>query len=802
MPIQSQEEIAAITQAVNRANTFDEIIEAIATQKLLLARDGAELDKNKMIIRLRQIKDDKLILQAVAQGQYPWQGSELTSNYNLRSKIEEVAQKAWTKLNAIADDSYTKIESIEYLASDDDEVESLPEVRLAAPFRYVPQSQAVPPNADFTEFKDRLGLIKWHTPSAKLSTLLTQAARERIIDYFLVDTDPSVAAHFSGTQQLNIRREMANIAALKPGEAYRLDKKITGLPRTLNVLRGDDGQYMLIVETKSKLADDTKQTLPKIGGATKTGKPAWRIDAGEVEYFNLVAIVRDQRDIIELRQEVDLSKKMASPEVQQNVLGAKFTNKGQEKISVYSVKADDSLETLVQNGTTAAQSPDQQDMLILELLQGVKIFHDQGYAHQDLKPGNILVYGDAKKGYHLKLTDFGLVRKSGTNEDALATAGYQSPEISYYHSHPSASQYKYYGSAFAAQTLAHIIFQYNPAIYPADGSGRNAVRTPDISNDMWSLGIIAFEIRYGRQPNTADWPTIQADPLLKALLTYKANRIDINKAIDIHSEQMVLKMAALSPKPTQASTSIPSLPLPPVPKRPPPLSRGVATRQLVAPPVQQGQAKLLNTLPAPQAPKPERPPLRRVMRQHHIPMQPPPPRRQPDSATPLPPSGTPPRSLTPPPPSGTPPGPQTPPPPPTRGSLQRANAIKSLRQPQDALSDLLAKAPKYQVIADPYFAAFIDAITLMNSAQGKLIPKEEQAKCLYALLSMIQLPPKVQSGLYEARVRFIKDNKAFLENQFPQAIKPLKTMSNDEMKKVAEGAFQPQKVSKTKKLGE
>ncbi|MGE3318891.1 MAG: protein kinase [Candidatus Berkiella sp.] len=795
MPRQTDAEVAAITQAVSKANSLDKLIEVIAAQDMLLAQNGAELDKNKMIVRLMQIKNDKLVLQAAAQGNYPWGGSDLTSNYNLRNKIEECAKKAFAKLNAAADDdSDTEIDSphveaeLQSLSSDDD----LPVVNLAAPFRYVPKSQAaIPKNADFKDFVERLSLVKWHTPGPKLGALLSSAAREKIFDYFLADTDPSVAAHFSGTQLLKIRREMANIAALKPGEAYRLDKKITGLPRTLNVLRGDDGQFMLIVETKSKLANESKQKLPHIGGTTKTGKPAWRIDAGEVEYFNLVAKVRDQHDIIELSQEVELSKKMASPEVQQNVLGAKFTNKGQEKISVYSVKADDSLETIVRNGTTKGLSIEEQDSLILELLKGTKIFHDQNYVHQDLKPGNILVYKDAVSGYHLKLTDFGLVRKNGYNEAALGTAGYQSPEISYYHSDPLVHNHAYFNSVHGVHSLAHNIYKNNPHIYPADGSGRAAIKKPDLSNDMWSIGVIAFEIRYGRQPAASDWPTIQADPLLKGLFTDRANRININAAINIHKDQIALRVPPLPPLPpipslASVSMPVPSVPLPPVPKRHPPLRRTEAKKQLITPAVIKGEAELLQALPP--APNPARPPLQRTIGVRQLPIQP------------LPPSGTPPRSETPPPPAGTPPGSETPPPPPAR-TLRRAPAIKSLRQPQDAVGELLTKGPQLQSLADPHFAPFLDAITFINSAQGKLIPKEEQAKCLYGLLAMIQLPPQ-QKEVSETKARFIKENKAYLENQFPQAIKPLKALSTEQMKAVVEGVFQPRKAPRSKKLSD
>lgn len=403
----------------------------------------------------------------------------------------------------------------------------------------IPEAVSQPKN-DFDAFLDRLESEKNRPMGEKLSKLVTKDALVKMMDYFLVARDPEVQSKMTSHQVRLMQIELDKIASLKPGESYRLDKKITGLPRTMNVLRGDDGEFKLIIETKSKLSNDTKQVLPHIGGTTKTGKPAWRVDGGEVEYFNLVAKVRDHRDVLELQQEVDLSKQMAGPEVQENVLGKQYSNKGQTKISVYSVKADGSLEKVVTPEAAAALSEQQKNTLIMELLKGVQTFHEQGFAHQDLKPGNILVYGDQSQGYHLKLTDFGLTRKEGDpSEEALATSGYHSPEIAYFFSDPSSAQYAYYNNLYAQNTLAHQVFAANPQLYPSDGSARNNMRTPNLANDMWAVGVIAFEIRHGRKPTASDWVLIQQDPMLKGLLHGDRNqRLNINSALQLHQQQV------------------------------------------------------------------------------------------------------------------------------------------------------------------------------------------------------------------------------------------------------------------------
>ncbi|MBS0287236.1 MAG: protein kinase, partial [Proteobacteria bacterium] len=429
------------------------------------------------------------------------------------------------------------------------------------PFSPIPQPSVI--NRDFNDFIARLQQSKLEAPGEAFSKLVSPLARDQILNFFLIRHDPSTRANLSSEQYDKINKILAEIETLKPGEMLRLDKKETTLPRTLNILRGEDGEYKLIVETKSRLSDDTKQVLPKIAGTTKSGKPAWRIDGDEMEYFSLVAsldydekeiqrqIARGytreevlamfrEEDVGKLKVEVDISKETKGEQVQENILGKQYTNKGKTKITVYSVKAKGSLELLTKHSVSSKLSDQQKDTLILELLQGIKVFHDKGYVHQDLKPGNILIYGDDTNGYHLKLTDFGLTRKHGDiSEEGLSTSAYHSPETAYYYlSDTDSSKYNYYNGPYSKATLANQLYHYNPQLFPADGSKRAQVRTPDFANDMWAAGVIIFQIRYGRLPNINDMPLINQDPLLSKLLTPdRSQRFNIASALAL--QQMI-----------------------------------------------------------------------------------------------------------------------------------------------------------------------------------------------------------------------------------------------------------------------
>lgn len=329
------------------------------------------------------------------------------------------------------------------------------------------------------------------------------------------------------------------LIALPPGKSLRIPKNHF-LKRTMNILRDKEGDYMLMVETKSKCADNSKRRDKKHirKGIKKRGKPAWRIDC-EVpqEYFN--AVVTGDEDIKELQEEAKIAQLLAkhSTYIVGYQLGEEFTgidkrdnSKTINKISCYSLKGVDSIGDI--QATISRLSLTTRKQIILEILLAVKAMHDAGYVHQDIKIDNIILYyNETSKKSHVKLTDFGLTCKHGSSDKALATLGYESPEISFGYAKRKSqheNKYQYYHEnkhySYAHDLVAGLIV-----------SDTSANLTPNYANDMWSLGIVAFEILHGRMPKIADKALIEENALLKGLLeTDPTKRFTIDQAILIH----------------------------------------------------------------------------------------------------------------------------------------------------------------------------------------------------------------------------------------------------------------------------
>jgi serine/threonine protein kinase len=85
---------------------------------------------------------------------------------------------------------------------------------------------------------------------------------------------------------------------------------------------------------------------------------------------------------------------------------------------------------------TGVTIPEKEVQLVAyQILEGLRIMHENGFAHRDLKPANILIRrtGDHEKGWWVKIGDFGISKRAENDVTAFrtisGTAGFLAPEI-------------------------------------------------------------------------------------------------------------------------------------------------------------------------------------------------------------------------------------------------------------------------------------------------------------------------------------------------------------------------------------
>lgn len=389
---------------------------------------------------------------------------------------------------------------------------------------------------NLAEFKKRIeDSLQNSVVNPALQKKLNRSEHAKILNYFK-DIKPGN----------NGQSDLDAIANLKPGQAYRIDKKDSKLPRTINIIRADSGEYKLIAETKSKLAGGQKAKTKVVGGAIKKGKSAWRLDT-EQEYFNLVARF-DKNDpkadhyIDEIRKESALSRKLGhrSEFINLTETSQAYESGKDKAIGVYSERALGTLDMVLDT-----LSPSERESLIAELIKVVKVMHDANIVHQDLKLQNILVYPGENGGYQLKLTDFGESREHDQeNEWASAPHPYQSPELAYYYSNPhnDSSGYKDYKRKYydGKKMIAKDFLKEAPDTYSNQVKNRNMYQQPNKANDMWALGMLVYTMRYGELPtDKASMADFSQDKLVSGLLDAdRSTRYNINLATVAHNEQL------------------------------------------------------------------------------------------------------------------------------------------------------------------------------------------------------------------------------------------------------------------------
>ncbi|MGD9592409.1 MAG: protein kinase [Candidatus Berkiella sp.] len=391
------------------------------------------------------------------------------------------------------------------------------------------QAEVENPHKHYDKWLRRLNATQEQRPPSALQNLVSSKDLTQIFHYFTLKTKQRYTR-----AKLNTDKHIAHIKALKPYESYRLDKQDTKLPRTLTVLCDEHGDLKLIIETKSKLANNKKMEIANETGGFKIGKPAWQIDEFQ-EYYNLVTKIKSDLKNQLLEEEVEKSQRLTSKYINQTQLGPIIQKGNIKKRSVYAKKAVSDLEQFIQKNNLSAM---QIKTLTHQLLQALKYMHDNNMVHQDLKSPNILVFNEEPNGLQIKITDFGNASTHNADEEAMASFEYCSPEILSFYKMSDTTQHNYFFKDDKHECFAKS--QLSPVALRSLGK-------PHKANDIWAMGVLLFELRYGKLPKLEDRPLIEKDSLLKGMLCVnRKERYTIDKALAVFDEAQVTRKARRS----------------------------------------------------------------------------------------------------------------------------------------------------------------------------------------------------------------------------------------------------------------
>ncbi|MCL5445121.1 MAG: Stk1 family PASTA domain-containing Ser/Thr kinase [Acidimicrobiales bacterium] len=147
--------------------------------------------------------------------------------------------------------------------------------------------------------------------------------------------------------------------------------------------------------------------------------------------------------------------------------------------------------------------PDKAADIASHVASALAYAHRHGVVHRDVKPGNVLITSDGL----VKVTDFGIARAINTEESltqtgaVMGTAAYFSPE-------------------------------------QAEGIG------VDFKSDIYSLGVVLFEMVTGRPPYLGDTPVAVAS---KHVRDHPPMPRDLNPAVPVALQSVILKAMEKSP---------------------------------------------------------------------------------------------------------------------------------------------------------------------------------------------------------------------------------------------------------------
>ena len=135
--------------------------------------------------------------------------------------------------------------------------------------------------------------------------------------------------------------------------------------------------------------------------------------------------------------------------------------------------------------------------IMQECCNALKIIHNYGYCHLDIKPENFLVFNSNGK-LQIKIIDFGFVTKIGTNRYGTGTPSYTAPELYCKNNMVSPSSDIFSLGCMFYQFLLILYFSYNSGIF------NNLFVCPYAIRDYFLYNIYVVRADYNEVQYEAD----------------------------------------------------------------------------------------------------------------------------------------------------------------------------------------------------------------------------------------------------------------------------------------------------------
>lgn len=321
--------------------------------------------------------------------------------------------------------------------------------------------------------------------------------------------------------------------------------------RTSHIVQNRYGEFVALLDTKSKKNDGEKDSTRIIAkGAKKRVKVSWRIDVWPPQEY-VSSVSHGSKNVALAQKEATISQEMTTPFHADFMPSTVYEHKTKTiALSLFSPRMQ-----LLQKEMHSLNLVNR-FIVAYGLMYAIRFMHQKGKVHGDLNPLNVVLAPFAKDYYRPVVIDFGETEIPGT--PAVITPGYESPELFCFFIHKSNVQSHY--ASYSFETLAqgfarkrrntkahgHDVIKGEDLriTYPA----RMGEQCNDFANDVWSLGIILYQLfNKGKQPNFADFQQHPQPEFLKGMLAEQREQRSNMKTAMTQFMQFMCKNSELGP---------------------------------------------------------------------------------------------------------------------------------------------------------------------------------------------------------------------------------------------------------------